>query len=527
LFNGSTGSLIFTLNNPSPAASDFFGNALAAFGSDLIVAARSDNTGATDAGAVYLFSGSNGALLRTFLNPVPASGDQFGFSVATVGNSGLILVGAHLKNVPSDDEGAAYLIDGNNGTLVQTFNNPGTPPNVDDNFGFSVAGIGNKVLIGAPNDDTGASNSGAVYLFASANEPPVANAGQDQTLECASPTGTQATLDGSGSSDPDNDPLTYTWRENGSIIAGPSNSPTAVVTFDLGEHTIELTVDDGNGETATDVVLVTIADTTPPVITLQPAITLWPPNHRYVVISVSQFVASVSDACAGDIAISAVKIASVSSDEPDDAPDGQCTISDPLHVCFNGDGGTANDIVIASDCQSVQLRSERAASGNGRVYTLILEVSDASGNTATASFQVSVPHDQGDGSVAVDDGPYYTVLSSCGSSSAPKAASGNDDDGAAAGHPQGFALLQNYPNPFNPETEIRFQIPEAGLLTVKVFNSLGGEIRTLAEGEFAAGFHALQWDGRNDRGEKVQSGVYFCRLVTPKFSETKKMILTK
>jgi hypothetical protein len=92
-----------------------------------------------------------------------------------------------------------------------------------------------------------------------------------------------------------------------------------------------------------------------------------------------------------------VKIAKVTSDEANDS---------------SGDGNTTNDILIAPDCKSVQLRSERMGNGNGRVYTITFKVTDASGNVSTATAKVTVPHSQ-NGSAAVDDGPHYTVLSGC------------------------------------------------------------------------------------------------------------------
>ncbi|HSC40085.1 MAG TPA: Ig-like domain-containing protein, partial [Chitinophagaceae bacterium] len=86
----------------------------------------------------------------------------------------------------------------------------------------------------------------------SPNRPPVADAGSDQNVDCDGSGGATVTLDGSGSSDPDNDALTYTWRENGSIIAGPTTEAQVKVFLSLGIHNIELTVDDGAGHTATD-----------------------------------------------------------------------------------------------------------------------------------------------------------------------------------------------------------------------------------------------------------------------------------
>ncbi len=92
-----------------------------------------------------------------------------------------------------------------------------------------------------------------------------------------------------------------------------------------------------------------------------------------------------------------MRIVSVSSDEPDNG---------------GGDGNTTNDIVIAADCESVQLRAERIGSGNGRVYTITFEVTDASGNVSIATAKVTVPKSQ-NGAAAVDDGPNHTVLASC------------------------------------------------------------------------------------------------------------------
>jgi flagellar hook assembly protein FlgD len=64
-------------------------------------------------------------------------------------------------------------------------------------------------------------------------------------------------------------------------------------------------------------------------------------------------------------------------------------------------------------------------------------------------------------------------------------------------------------------------------VTVKIFNTLGETVRTLADKDFAAGTHAVRWNAQNERGEIVPSGMYFYQLVTPSFTETKRMILAK
>jgi hypothetical protein len=98
------------------------------------------------------------------------------------------------------------------------------------------------------------------------NNPPVADAGQDQTVEAASSAGVSVMLDGSGSSDPDGDDLTYLWAGD----FGISNELTPTVPLDLGQHTITLDVTDPGGLSDTDNVIVTIVDTIPPVVTAPP-----------------------------------------------------------------------------------------------------------------------------------------------------------------------------------------------------------------------------------------------------------------
>ncbi len=101
------------------------------------------------------------------------------------------------------------------------------------------------------------------------NQPPVAEAGPDQVVEATSPAGADVTLNGGGSSDPDGDPLTYTWT----TLFGELTGVSPTLTLPLGMHTISLTVEDSGGETSSDAVTVTVQDTTPPetTITAQPA----------------------------------------------------------------------------------------------------------------------------------------------------------------------------------------------------------------------------------------------------------------
>ncbi|RMF67218.1 MAG: T9SS C-terminal target domain-containing protein [Calditrichaeota bacterium] len=93
--------------------------------------------------------------------------------------------------------------------------------------------------------------------------------------------------------------------------------------------------------------------------------------------------------------------------------------------------------------------------------------------------------------------------------------------------PETFELSQNFPNPFNPETHIRFQIPEAGVVTIRIFDVLGREVRTLVNEQRQAGFHEVVWDAKNNDGTRVSSGIYYYRISVGEFHLTKKMLLLK
>lgn len=90
-----------------------------------------------------------------------------------------------------------------------------------------------------------------------------------------------------------------------------------------------------------------------------------------------------------------------------------------------------------------------------------------------------------------------------------------------------FFLSQNYPNPFNPATEIRFQVAEAGLVKLVIYDMLGRKVRTLMAEEKVVSTYTVRWDGRNDAGKAVAGGVYLCRMTAGDFSTVRKMILMR
>lgn len=95
--------------------------------------------------------------------------------------------------------------------------------------------------------------------------------------------------------------------------------------------------------------------------------------------------------------------------------------------------------------------------------------------------------------------------------------------------PSDFALHQNYPNPFNPSTTISFEITGSSAQRVRlaIYNALGQEVKILIDENLLPGTHQATWDGRNDHGHRVASGVYLYRLSGSDHSETRKMLLLK
>jgi hypothetical protein len=158
---------VVTLNNPAPAVSDHFGCSVAISGSKVVVGASFDDTGASNAGSAYVYDLSSAAPtvpLVTLNNPAPAAGDHFGGSVAISGTR--VVIGAFVSDMGAPDAGIAYVYDlGSAAPMVPvaTLNNP--RPEALDEFGYSVAISGTRVVVGAYLADTGATDSGSAYVY--------------------------------------------------------------------------------------------------------------------------------------------------------------------------------------------------------------------------------------------------------------------------------------------------------------------------------------------------------------------------
>lgn len=95
------------------------------------------------------------------------------------------------------------------------------------------------------------------------------------------------------------------------------------------------------------------------------------------------------------------------------------------------------------------------------------------------------------------------------------------------GLPTEFKLNQNFPNPFNPSTTVKYELPENSKIILAIYNLQGQKVTTLANDFQTAGYHQVIWNGTNDMGQKVSSGVYFLRMQTENFVKTISMTFTK
>jgi len=297
------------------------------------------------------------------------SGQSFTLGVADFDQDG------HLDLVSSS---STILFGGGDGTFgrAQQFAHFG--PGVVDDFnrdGRPDVAVGDRPRIPV------ALNQGS----SESNHPPIAMAGSDAELECASPSGAEALLDGSASSDPDSTPGTsddiaaFDWFEDYGLSTQKllGSGVTVRAVLPLGIHAFTLRVTDRAGASSTDETSIRVADTVPPQISvdLTPDI-LWPPNHQMVDISAE---VTVTDACGQPAAI----LASIQSGGKANA--------------WRRSASTAGDVTgaeLGTPDFNFQLRAERAASGGGWSYLVTYVVTDAAGNQSSATGAVRVLHDR-------------------------------------------------------------------------------------------------------------------------------------
>jgi len=204
--------------------------------------------------------------------------------------------------------------------------------------------------------------------------------------------------------------------------------------------------------------------------------------------------------------------------------------SDNFTVTVEGSGyknkGTASDIYLPQGWSA----SLDYASSFGRWYWT--DVVDDPSHQVTFNANITVPS-------GTPVGDYQVIVWGAGYNDQEKKSSGSDtiivtvtaadvgEEEQTSNRAIYFELHQNYPNPFNPETEISYTLLKDSRVKLDIYNLLGQRIRTLVDEYQEAGDRSVSWDGKDERGREVTSGIYLYRLQAGEYSEVRKMVLVK
>ncbi len=364
----------------------------------------------------------------------------------------------------------------------------------------------------------------------SPNNPPVADAGENQTVECTGADSVKITLDGSGSSDPDGDPLTYTWREAGEIIAGPTLDAQSEVMLAFGPHTIELTVEDGKGKSDTAEVMIIIDDTTPPMVSAA-----FVPVFDYGFLKLFNLECSAFDLCDDSLTTTSV-IALPELNNPHlrfkkrkfkrikiKTNRNKVVVEGPNPKAFWSEIQSAGGIPVKNQQHLAMLRGPQHLyhykfDKKGELKAIIgpeallrCTATDASGNTATAEATPPNKH------------PKHKNVLAGANASLKKENQPEDIQKQDIGiSPDAFRIEQNFPNPFTRATTIRFALPEAGNVQVKIYNSMGQPVTTLVDKYLPSGSHEVTWESGGS-----PTGVYYYQIHTGTFSQVRQMLLLR
>ena len=383
------------------------------------------------------------------------------------------------------------------------------------------------------------------------NRPPVAVAGGDQSFTCVVGSA-NVTLNGSGSNDPDGNPLSYSWSLGASVVSTDASFTTSLGS---GTHTFTLTVSDGVAQSSDQVTVTVVADQTAPVLTV--------PDNIVVAANTSGGysgpigTATAEDACGLPVTIT--------SDAPGIFLLGETTVQySAVDVAGNVSTGsqtvTVKPYAIIVDIKPGSLTNVVNFKNMGVVPVAVLSSSDFDATTLNVASLKFGPggaaeaHGKGHPEDVDRDGDIDLMLhfdtQASGLTNNDRSAtlvgttlsgipvSGSDGlnlgklgKGAATEGdltesggdlPAEFNLGQNYPNPFNPSTTISYELPEPTRVQLNVFDMLGREVAVLVDGEKAAGRHAVRFNA-----EGLTSGIYVYRIHAGTFTQTRKFTLMK
>ncbi len=464
---------------------DLFGNAVAMDGGIIAIGAPGDDDNGINSGAAYLIDAATGAELLKLTSDDGATGDNFGHSIAMAG--GLVAVGAPGRSDHGGASGAAYVFSAATGSQLAKLT--ADDAEAGDEFGNAIDIDGGIVAVGAWRADDFGDGSGAAYLFDASTGaqldkllPDTGNNYQTFGVSIALDDGIVAV--GSRTFFVLNEG--FTWAKAHLFDVSSGNLLRVLkpdienYNGDQGGHFADCLAMDGG--------LVAVGA---------------PSRSIFYDFSGAAY---VFDASTGE----------------------------QLHFIYPADGHDRDHfgrsisihgglIAIGAD------EDDDSAWSAGSAY--LYDASDAS---LVDKLLVSdgASFDHFGTSIALEDGIIASGAIGFGSSGTQTGyvavyGSGTQTAVETETPLAGVSLMQAYPNPFNPKTTIRFELAEAGEARLEIFDATGRRLSTLLNERLTAGQHITSWNGRDDAGRALPSGLYFAKLTAPDHESATKLVLSK
>ena len=222
---------------------------------------------------------------------------------------------------------------------------------------------------------------------------------------------------------------------------------------------------------------------------------------------------------------------------PDAYEDDALTISDPSQLSSVEDATEDEPPTILADAaemdEPIGIKGDVDNDGEVKSKDATMTLYIAAGRIEPDDYQIWAADMNGDGEVGSDDAilimRQVSGLSASGRSAYRQA---DENPASRTGIPKSSRLMQNFPNPFNPETLIPYQLMKDSDVTIRIYSVTGEMVRELHPGYRSAGIYASRdraayWDGRNESGVPVASGLYFYTFTAGDFSATRNMIVTR